>query len=49
MRRRPEVVNAVFDLRDGRRRVLSSSSVALIIMPFWQKPHSGVCSSIQAC
>ena len=32
----------------GWRRV-SSSSVALIIMPFWQKPHKGVCSSIQAC
>src|SRR4029079_7294919 len=29
--------------------LLSSSSVALIIIPFWQKPHIGTCSSIQAC
>src|ERR1041385_3338658 len=29
--------------------VCSSNSVALIIIPFWQKPHNGTCSSIQAC
>src|SRR4029079_9602180 len=29
--------------------LVSSSSVALIIMPFWQNPHIGTCSSIQAC
>src|SRR5215510_9091387 len=29
--------------------VCSSSAVAVIIMPFWQKPHMGTCSSIQAC
>src|SRR6187200_2087674 len=29
--------------------VCSSSATAVIIMPFWQKPHIGTCSSIQAC
>ena len=29
--------------------LLSRSSVALIIMPFSQNPHCGVCSSIHAC
>ena len=29
--------------------LLSSNSVALIIMPLWQKPQSGTCSSIHAC
>src|SRR4029453_1836059 len=29
--------------------VCSSSAVAVIIMPFWQKPHIGTCASIQAC
>ena len=29
--------------------VLSSSALAVRIWPFWQKPHAGTCSSIQAC
>src|SRR3954468_7943561 len=28
---------------------LSSSALAVMIWPFWQKPHCGTCSSIQAC
>src|SRR5580693_7861798 len=28
---------------------LSSSALAVMICPFWQKPHCGTCSSIQAC
>src|ERR1700758_3781170 len=28
---------------------LSSSALAVIIWPFWQNPHCGTCSSIQAC
>src|ERR1700724_3354562 len=28
---------------------LSSSALALMICPFWQKPHCGTCSSIHAC
>src|SRR6266850_1887727 len=28
---------------------LSSSALAVLICPFWQKPHCGTCSSIQAC
>ena len=27
----------------------SSSTLAVMICPFWQKPHCGTCSSIQAC
>ena len=27
----------------------SSSALAVMIWPFWQKPHCGTCSSIQAC
>ena len=34
------LMNAVLDLRDASASAsASSSSVALIIMPFWQKPH----------
>src|SRR6516162_4269662 len=29
--------------------ILSSIAFAVIICPFWQKPHCGTCSSIQAC
>src|SRR5579862_8810364 len=29
--------------------VLSSSALAVMICPFWQNPHCGTCSSIQAC
>src|SRR3954468_1153030 len=28
---------------------LSSSTFAVMIWPFWQKPHCGTCSSIHAC
>src|SRR5438067_12924337 len=28
---------------------LSSSAFAVMICPFWQKPHCGTCSSIHAC
>src|SRR3990172_12216657 len=28
---------------------LSSSTLAVRICPFWQKPHCGTCSSIHAC
>src|SRR4029450_7152664 len=28
---------------------LSSRALAVMICPFWQKPHCGTCSSIQAC
>src|ERR1700680_3919632 len=28
---------------------LSSSTLAVMICPFWQKPHCGTCSSIHAC
>src|SRR5579862_1579026 len=28
---------------------LSSRALAVMIWPFWQKPHCGTCSSIQAC
>ena len=28
---------------------LSSIALAVMICPFWQKPHCGTCSSIQAC
>src|SRR6185295_22537 len=28
---------------------LSSNALAVMICPFWQKPHAGTCSSIQAC
>src|SRR5665213_791630 len=28
---------------------LSSSALAVIICPFWQKPHCGTCSSIHVC
>src|ERR1700752_4456464 len=28
---------------------LSSSAFAVMIWPFWQKPHCGTCSSIHAC
>ena len=28
---------------------LSSSALAVMIWPFWQKPHCGTCSSIHAC
>ena len=28
---------------------LSSIALAVMIWPFWQKPHCGTCSSIQAC
>jgi hypothetical protein len=29
--------------------VRSSSAFAVRICPFWQNPHCGTCSSIQAC
>src|SRR5215813_445527 len=28
---------------------LSRSALAVMIWPFWQKPHCGTCSSIHAC
>src|SRR6476659_2102454 len=31
------------------RGFLSSSAFAVMIWPFWQNPHCGTCSSIQAC
>src|SRR3954470_20752569 len=31
------------------RGLRSSSALAVMICPFWQKPHCGTCSSIQAC
>src|SRR5579863_3150036 len=29
--------------------ILSSIAFAVMICPFWQNPHCGTCSSIQAC
>src|SRR5256885_8105079 len=34
---------------DWSSDVCSSDLLAFMICPFWQKPHCGTCSSIQAC